>query len=306
MDKKLTVTIGIPAHNEEANIAAIIESVMHQSQRNFILEKVVVNCDGCTDNTASIVRELMRRYPSLQLVNDGKRKGKSARLNYFFRHSTSDILICLDADTHLKNSSVISSIVHSFLEDQSVSLVGGNDVPMAARTYFESIVVLWTNVWMNLVRPLNNWVNPNNNHGRLYALKKNYFRKLTIPTTVAADDFYVFYKNIQLGYSFRFSEKAYVEYRCPNNLKDFMSQSKRFALTGKQVRQLFEGAIDFNFGYVTKGDRYKAYLTALVGHPIRFTLALLLQAYVKVQYHYMEDIYTSGVWETVMSSKEIL
>jgi glycosyltransferase involved in cell wall biosynthesis len=51
-----TLTIGISAHNEEKNISSLLESIFAQKQRNYVLENIYVVCDGCTDNTESVVR----------------------------------------------------------------------------------------------------------------------------------------------------------------------------------------------------------------------------------------------------------
>ena len=66
MNKKPTVTIGIPAHNEEANIANMLNSVISQEQKSFFLEKIIVALDGCTDNTESEAREFAKKYPIVE------------------------------------------------------------------------------------------------------------------------------------------------------------------------------------------------------------------------------------------------
>ena len=40
--KSLAVTIGIPAYNEEANIAFLLEDILKQRQETFQLKKILV------------------------------------------------------------------------------------------------------------------------------------------------------------------------------------------------------------------------------------------------------------------------
>ena len=52
MNKKLTVSVGIPAYDEEANIKSLLEAILQQRQENFILKSIIVVSDGSTDRTA--------------------------------------------------------------------------------------------------------------------------------------------------------------------------------------------------------------------------------------------------------------
>ena len=80
--KSLAVTIGIPAYNEEANIAFLLEDILKQRQETFQLKKILVISDGSADATADIAR----RYESsgVCVKDDGERKGKAMRLNEIF------------------------------------------------------------------------------------------------------------------------------------------------------------------------------------------------------------------------------
>jgi glycosyltransferase involved in cell wall biosynthesis len=62
IDNKLTVTIGIPAYNEEKSISNLLDSIIEQTQKDYVLEKVIVACDGCTDKTSEVVSEYVKKY----------------------------------------------------------------------------------------------------------------------------------------------------------------------------------------------------------------------------------------------------
>src|SRR3989344_5204255 len=100
MEKKApTITVGIPAYNEERNIRSVLESVLQQRGSLFRLEKIIVVSDGSDDRTESMVREIAAANPIIELVADHGRKGKITRLNQLCRMNQSDFLVFLDADT---------------------------------------------------------------------------------------------------------------------------------------------------------------------------------------------------------------
>src|SRR3972149_4408985 len=96
-----TVTVGVPAHNEEENISHMLQSVLSQKQSNYKLEKIIVLCDACTDDTAKRARQMAEKYPSIRVIDDGKRKGKTGRLNKLYRMNKSDLVFNIDADVIL-------------------------------------------------------------------------------------------------------------------------------------------------------------------------------------------------------------
>jgi cellulose synthase/poly-beta-1,6-N-acetylglucosamine synthase-like glycosyltransferase len=88
------VSVVIPAYNEEAGIAATVQSMVGSRYRGRI--EVIVVDDGSTDDTAAIVRAL--RVPGVRLISQPN-AGKPAALNTGIAAAASDILILVDGDT---------------------------------------------------------------------------------------------------------------------------------------------------------------------------------------------------------------
>ncbi len=88
----------LPARNEEANIAAAVESLARQSVATAI---IVVN-DGSTDHTAEILADLQRRLPALTVVtNDSVPPGwvgKSYAVSRGVEQAQTPWLLFTDAD----------------------------------------------------------------------------------------------------------------------------------------------------------------------------------------------------------------
>src|SRR3989344_8253027 len=114
MIKKPTVTIGIPAHNEEKNIAALLDSILKQRRQTYILESIIIATDGCTDGTVRVVKKYQKKNRLIKLVDDGKRLGLAGRLNLFVRLNKSDFIINFDADTVLGHERTVEEIVKGF------------------------------------------------------------------------------------------------------------------------------------------------------------------------------------------------
>lgn len=96
MTKRKTVTIGIPAYDEEANIKNLLKSLLVQKGQNFILERIIVISDGSSDNTIAEAGKVKNNL--IELINHKKNLGKIRIQNEILKKSKSDILIILDAD----------------------------------------------------------------------------------------------------------------------------------------------------------------------------------------------------------------
>src|SRR5690348_106699 len=120
MKKLLTVTVSIPAYNEEKNIETLIRSVLGQRKKNFKLDQILVACDGSEDRTPEIVRKLSKKNPEICLLWDKGRKGKIFRLLQIYKKSQSDIVIIFDGDILIKDYITIEKIVLKFY-DKSVA-----------------------------------------------------------------------------------------------------------------------------------------------------------------------------------------
>ncbi len=97
-----TITIIIPARNEENNIGNCLQSLIHQHYPKEKFSIIIVD-DRSTDNTASVVREIARRSDiniSLFSSDDTSiiRSPKIRALTHGIQHSSGEIIITTDAD----------------------------------------------------------------------------------------------------------------------------------------------------------------------------------------------------------------
>jgi glycosyltransferase involved in cell wall biosynthesis len=97
-----TLSVVIPAYNEENGIAEIVHRVLAvnedlRKEQVELLEVLVVN-DGSKDRTAQITREISQDYPRVKLVDHEVNKGYGAALKTGFSIAEGDLIGFLDAD----------------------------------------------------------------------------------------------------------------------------------------------------------------------------------------------------------------
>jgi cellulose synthase/poly-beta-1,6-N-acetylglucosamine synthase-like glycosyltransferase len=118
----VTVTVLIPAHNEEGSIAQTISSLLSQSHRP---ERVVVVADNCTDQTVAIARRTGVEVVE-SVANTHKKAGAlNQALEVLLPHQgDNDVVMVMDADTVL-DAGFLEHAVHRFTVDRALMAVGG-------------------------------------------------------------------------------------------------------------------------------------------------------------------------------------
>ena len=119
---KPLVSVFIPAHNEERDIADSVRSIFANHYKN--LEVIVIN-DASTDNTQQVLEGLMDEYPGLKILHMEKNLGKANGLNLAFAMSHGEIIVTLDADSMLDEHAIEWAVWH-FNNFPRVGAVTGN------------------------------------------------------------------------------------------------------------------------------------------------------------------------------------
>ena len=115
-----TITILVPAYNEEAVIAAKVENCLSLDYPSELVDIVVVS-DASTDNTDSLVTSYEREAPELlRLHRMNQRGGKTAGINAAMQTIKSDITVFTDTNVTLD----VDSLKH-IASALSAPLVGG-------------------------------------------------------------------------------------------------------------------------------------------------------------------------------------
>ena len=129
-DKNYSVSVIVPAKDEEENIAEIVETLLLQNYPKELIEIIVVN-DRSKDKTKEIVESYIEDNDILKLINiktvDGYLSGKQNALDIGIKSSESDVIIITDADCVVGKNWVKSMIRHFYSDDVGI-VVGKTEI----------------------------------------------------------------------------------------------------------------------------------------------------------------------------------
>lgn len=221
---KLSVTIGIPAYNEEANIGLLLTDLFRQKRNKYSLDKILVASDGSTDKTVGIIEELKNK--KVVIFDNMDRRGPAVRQNQIIQNTDSDILILLNADIRIKSQDFITNLI--------LPIVGGEaELTSCAirefppKTFVESILEIGMKLKTVLFETWNNGQNGYLCHGTARAFSRSFYSKLRFKGG-EGEDMYTYLECLKRQYRFKFVRNICVWYRNPATLADHFKQSYRY------------------------------------------------------------------------------
>jgi glycosyltransferase involved in cell wall biosynthesis len=95
-----TLSIVIPAYNEENTITSILDRIIQVHLINDMAKEIIVVNDSSTDNTDAVIRQYMSVNTSvrIQYLQHTVNQGKGAAIHTGIQNATGDCLIIQDAD----------------------------------------------------------------------------------------------------------------------------------------------------------------------------------------------------------------
>jgi poly-beta-1,6-N-acetyl-D-glucosamine synthase len=224
-DESITCSVGIMAHNEEANIGRTIRAVLEQQNTSIHIEEVIVVASGCTDRTVPTVLEMALQEPRLRLCVQEKRQGKASAINLFLKEANSPIVVLLGADV-LPEPSALEHLCAPF-KDPKIGMVGGRPIPVNDPATFmgHAVHLLWR-IHDQLARM----------HAKLGEVIA--FRNVIsgIPTNSAVDEISIQALISQLDYQLIYEPACIVYNKGPLTINDFLKQRRRIYAGHLQVR----------------------------------------------------------------------
>ncbi|CAN5808827.1 glycosyltransferase family 2 protein [soil metagenome] len=121
---ELEISVVIPARNEEATIAQVVERSFHAFASLKCAGEVLVVNDGSTDRTAAILVELQRSYPNLRVFTHRRSQGMTAGLQKMFGASRGEIVILIPADMESDPLLDVPTLVR-YMKQQDLDVVAG-------------------------------------------------------------------------------------------------------------------------------------------------------------------------------------
>ena len=115
-----SVTIAVPAFNEQRTIAATLKSLL---ELDYPVEKlrIIVIDDGSTDSTLALAEKFALHAPNLTLIAQKKNAGKAASLNHALADCRTELFGALDADSFVDHASLKKMV--GFFDDSQIMAV---------------------------------------------------------------------------------------------------------------------------------------------------------------------------------------
>ena len=224
-------SIGIMAHNEEANIGHLLQRFMEQKLTNVVIAEIIVVASGCTDRTEEIVREWAERDGRIKLYSQPTREGKASGVNLFLREASEEITVLSSADL-LPDYHAIQRMIEP-MADPDVGMTSGRPSPLNDPDTFMGFAahLLW-----NLHHEI---AQQHFKAGEMTAFRLIFQR---IPYDSAVDEASVEPVIKGQGYKTAYVPEAIIYNKGPETVDDFLRQRRRIYAGHMAVRN--------NLGYV--------------------------------------------------------
>lgn len=214
LQDKISVSICIPAFNEEKNIGKLVQGLLKQQTRHIDINKIVVISSASTDRTNEIVKNFVDKYPEkVVLLVQKTRRGKAAAINTFLKHVNDPIVVVQSADT-LPLKDTIEKLCRPFLVDGNIGMTGGAPYPINDSNNFLGYVI---HTWWWFHRHIPRF-------GEIIA-----FRNIIdeVSPRTAVDEAYIQAKFAQIGLKIVHVNEAKIYNKGAESIKDMITQRRR-------------------------------------------------------------------------------
>lgn len=221
-----SVTVGIPAYNEEQNIVNLLQSL--EGQRRLISEVII--SDDSSDRTPALVSEFAESSPlAITLFHHGTRRGAAAAWNEIFQKASGDAIVLYDADTipHPSCTEQLASCI-----SEGTALCASNSQPVQAAGVAGRASVFISS-WLRSVRLTG--LSQYTVMGRALAIDTSVAKKIRIPGMIAID-LYLQCRVIEMGLDVAYNDSAVVYFKPANSMQDLASQVIRAVNGHNQIK----------------------------------------------------------------------
>lgn len=243
-----SVSILVPAYNEELVLENCVESLLHIDYPDF---EIVIIDDGSSDNTKEIGQKLAKKYPNVAFYSK-QNGGKANALNFGIEQSKNEIVVCIDADSIFKHDA-ITHLVLPFA-NPLVGAVGGN-VKVVNRNkllgrHQATEYISGLNLQRRAFAQLDCMQVISGANG---AFRRKVLQEIGgYSDDTIVEDMDITVSIAKAGYKIRYAGLAIAYTEAPENIKDFMKQRYRWIIGGFKVIKKHRDMI-FNTKYGRMG-----------------------------------------------------
>ena len=293
-----TVTLIVPAYNEEKVIGRTLQSAIESDYPNL---RIIVVDDGSTDNTANVVEKRFHDVANLTLVRQAN-GGKWSAIDHAIELADSSIICILDADSLIERHAV-SHIVQPFKDSRVGAVAGTVEIgnPRNLLTAFQTLEYMYTQQVMRRAYEVFDGiiVVP----GAIGAWRTSAVVEagLVSGDTITEDADLTIAVH-RAGYKVRYQEAAKSYTEAPVRIRDFLRQRFRWTFGMIQVSWKHKATVPElrPVGFISMVDAiWYALVTSLIYPIMDFVLVI---AVVKLGYFYMTTGSFAGVSLPILTS----
>ena len=300
--KRTTVTVGIPAFNEEHNIENMLHSLTQQKLRKSVLKKIIVYSDNSTDRTNEIVARFAKKHSTLTLIHGKTNKGKYFRVNQLFALCKTDVLVILDADLALVGSSFLENLTQALVADSKALMMAAHIDLIRAESFVAKLLHTSFTFWDYTRLSVPNYDTSENFHGAATAYKKSFIKTVHIPTNLSDPHLYI-YLSAKVHNGFRYCRQAKVLQYPPTTVQDMKRLLNRsIGKRDVKLEKIFGKELIDSVHYIPRRYKIKAMWQCFLKYPFYTPLALALSFYLGRLKPDPKKL-SSPIWEITTSTK---
>jgi cellulose synthase/poly-beta-1,6-N-acetylglucosamine synthase-like glycosyltransferase len=295
-----TISIGIPAYNEQANIKNLLDSIFAQKQEGFEISEVIVISDASTDQTDEIVKKY--NNPLVRLISKTERKGKALIQNELLKAMQGDIFILFDGDVKLASDDTVYWLIQPIISNSKVGIVSGMYIPTQSENFFQKCLNTGVRIKERAFAHYRQGDNEYLCAGRMRAFSKEFAKIIVWPETVSEDTYsYLFCK--YKGFNFVYEGRAKIFFKNPNNYAEHKRQSDRFRGSIGEMKKFFPKDFveeNYNWPFRILFDSYVYYFfkspLSVIGYNAVFFRTLFSR---------IDQSHVSSKWAVAETSKQL-
>jgi len=294
--RKIPITIGICAYNEQYVIEKTVKSIFSQHAGSFVIEKVIIVSSGSTDDTNSIIEKMCKDNALIHPIYQEKREGKNSAVNEVIRNSSTEVIVLYNADNVFASEYTLDMLIRPLFSDE-VGMTGGHPIPTNSRNNIPDYTVqlMWS------VHHNASMLVPN--MGELIAFKNV---GIELPTDMQGDEAIIRYFVEKRGLRLEYVPVATLYNKGPTTTEEFLKQRKRVNIGEMNVKSRY------GLEHATHSSKVlaKAFWRSLkdIGfQPMKTPVAVMseLSARVKARIYVRKHKEDISVWEQVGSTKKL-
>ncbi len=234
-----TVSVLIPAHNEEVVIENTLNAMLQLKYPRHKLEVIVIN-DNSSDGTGEIADTYARKFPVIKVVHTRPPhagKGKSGALNQGLKASNGEVIVVYDADNTPEPDAVINLALGLQNDPKAGAVVGKFRVINANRNLLTRLINIETLTFQWLAQAGRwFWFKMSTIPGTNFAIRRSILEELGgWDERALSEDTELSFRVYNLGYHIRFFPAAITWEQEPETLKVWWKQRTRWARGNEYV-----------------------------------------------------------------------